>query len=344
MIQNKWIRNGVLAALTFSTFHCQIFFVEEPGTAPDEIFEYLWQDYHDHYGPTQIRGVDWSALYDVYRPQINANSSDQQLFDVITTMLATLNDDHVSVVAPDREHFSSNIYFNTHFEHELFDRKLIENNYLDSGYVSDTENSEYTLGTIQGDILYFHPVWVNSSFFELKPFIESKPNAKALIFDLRHNYGGDFTFMTTELGYLFDQKRRIFSSRTKNGTGANDFTKWYHYYMEPEGDYFNHPIYVLIDKYTNSAAERTVLALDVLPNVTLVGETTNGSHSTSIGRELANGWYYTISTQEILRGDTGISEEGDGISPDHAVQNTVAEMDAGKDNVIDFTLNLINSL
>ena len=54
---------------------------------------------------------------------------------------------------------------------------------------------------------------------------------------------------------------------------------------------------------TISAGERAVMAFDVLPNVMLVGETTNGAHGTNIGRELANGWFYTLVTQKVELSD-----------------------------------------
>ena len=94
---------------------------------------------------------------------------------------------------------------------------------------------------------------------------------------------------------------------------------------------------MLIDRYTISAGERAVMAFDVLPNVLLVGETTNGGQGTQIGRELANGWFYTLVTQKVELSN-GQSYEGIGLAPDVEMKNTQEEINAGLDKVLQFAI------
>jgi carboxyl-terminal processing protease len=91
---------------------------------------------------------------------------------------------------------------------------------------------------------------------------------------------------------------------------------------------------VLTDRRTPSAAERAVMALRTLPQVTVMGDTTNGSLSTKIPRELANGWYYSLTPQQVEMFD-GRSYEGRGLAPDVVVRNDPLEVRAGSDRLLE---------
>lgn len=98
---------------------------------------------------------------------------------------------------------------------------------------------------------------------------------------------------------------------------------------------------VLTDRYTISAGERTVMALREFPTVTVVGDTTSGAHGTMIGRELANGWFYSLVPQKVLMSDEK-SYEGIGIAPDIRVINRKDELRRGIENTLDYTIKYIN--
>jgi len=80
------------------------------------------------------------------------------------------------------------------------------------------------------------------------------------------------------------------------------------------------------------------MALKVLPNTVQIGDTTNGSHSTQIGRELQNGWYYTLATQRVTYAD-GNSYEGIGMIPDIVVKNFRSHLDQEVDDVLNAAIN-----
>lgn len=86
-----------------------------------------------------------------------------------------------------------------------------------------------------------------------------------------------------------------------------------------------------------SATERLVMAFQTLPNATTVGDTTNGSLSSKILRELPNGWNYSVCPQKVEAFD-GKYYEGIGLAPDHLIQNTPDEMYAGNDAVLEFAI------
>ena len=58
-----------------------------------------------------------------------------------------------------------------------------------------------------------------------------------------------------------------------------------------------------------------------------------------IGRELVNGWYFTVCPQ-IVEFMDGKSYEGIGMIPDITVQNTEEDMDAGQDKTLEMALEV----
>jgi C-terminal processing protease CtpA/Prc len=151
---------------------------------------------------------------------------------------------------------------------------------------------------------------------------------------MRHSKGGNFTYAFSEFGRLTNAERLVFTSKTKSGPGPNDYTELYNWNISPSGTYFNKPIVLITDRYTISASERAVMAFKVLPNVTIVGDTTNGAIGTKIGKELANGWFYSIVTQKTYY-QGGNTFEGVGIPPDIYVKNTNAQMANGQDKTLE---------
>lgn len=311
-----------------------VFFDDEPVNSPEAVFESLYTSFVESYGPTIERNVNWDSLYTVYRPMVTANSTPDQLYNAITSMLAVLDDGHVGLTAPDKPGFNSNFIRHNKIDNDLFDLDLVKTNYLESGYNASSDNG-YVYGKLKNEnIAYIYFDYVADNFFVLEDFLKEYANVDGLVIDLRHNQGGDFTFSYSTLGPLTDKKRLCFKSRTKTGPGPNDFTNWYDWYIEPSGTYYDKPIIALIDRYTISAGERTAVALATLPNVTMMGDNTCGAFATMIGRELANGWYFTLPTQNTLL-DDGKSYEGIGVIPDVYSRNDATEMSQGTDATLE---------
>lgn len=314
---------------------CEKMFVEQPANNPEAIFENLWSTFNEEYAPFEERNVDWDAQYNLYRPLVHANTTDSDLFEIISQMLASLDDGHVGLTAPNRKTFYSNNIRNLKIDDELFDMSVIKSNYLEAGYKEGEEQS-YVYGKLKDyNMAYINFKFVGPNFFALNDFLEEYKNADGFVIDLRHNDGGDFTYCFSEIQQLTNEKRYVFRSKTKNGKGKNDYTDWHEWFIEPSasGKYVNKPMVVLTDRYTISAGERSVMAFKTLPNVIIVGDTTNGGHGTMIGRELANGWFYSLVPQKVEMPD-GQSYEGVGIAPDVYVKNQMSEIEAGQDKTL----------
>lgn len=319
---------------------CKKMFIEIPGNDPEAIFEELWSTFNKEYAPFEERNVDWDEVYETYRPQVRSTTTDDELFAILSQMLAVLDDGHVSLTAPDRDIVFSNKIRNELIDDSLFNIPVVKT-YLDKDFKEGEEGS-FIYGKIKNENLaYIFFEHVGENFFKLNDFLNEYSNVDGYIVDLRHNEGGDFTYCFSEIGRLVNQPYKVFSSKTKTGPGRNDFTAWYDWYIHPKGEYVNKKIVVLTDRYTISAGERAVMAFITLPNVTVVGDTTNGAHGTMIGRELANGWFYSIVTQKVKLFD-GISYEGIGITPDIYCKNVVSEIAGGIDKTLQLSIDLLN--
>ena len=311
----------------------------QPGNDPESIFEDLWQTFKQDYANFDERNVDWQQEYSTYRPMVNENTTNDELYEVLTQLLATLNDGHVELNAPGRKIFKSNIYMNEEERNGLFDLDLIKSNYMNNGFAADTEDIN-TYGLIN-NVGYWHMLWIHENLLSTDKILAKFKDANGLIIDLRNNGGGDMTYSFSELGRLTDTEVFTHRSKTKNGPGEDDYTAWYNWNLHPRGSYFDKPIILITDRYTLSAAERTCMILKSLPNVTHIGETTNGGHSTKVGKELANGWFYSIAPQKIEFRD-GQSYEGIGLIPDIEVMNTSSDIQSGRDKVLERALEEIN--
>lgn len=316
---------------------CSAFYEEEPANNAEAIFENLWYTFNEEYAVFDERGVDWDEQYDIYRPQVDATTTDDELFTIISEMLTPLDDGHVTLTAPGKQVFFGNKIRREKIEDELFDIEVVKSNYLEPGFKIGDDGSDkapYVYGKLKNsNAAYIYFRYVGDNFFVLDEFLDAFPDVDGYVIDLRHNDGGDFTYCYSEIGRLVGQERFVFRSKTKNGKGKDDYTDWHEWFIKPAGIFIDKPISVLADRYTISAGERAVMAFDVLPNATLVGDTTNGAHATLMGRELANGWFYSLVTQKVET-EKGKSLEGIGIAPDVLIKNT----QAGMANGIDATL------
>jgi carboxyl-terminal processing protease len=206
--------------------------------------------------------------------------------------------------------------------------------------VQGPDEEDYTYGLLQDDIGYIWLGHVGANWGQLEKAM-GQAALSGLVIDLRHNEGGDFTFALQALQKLNPSRKEVFRSRTKNGDGPDDFTDWHTWHLEGGGTAPGYPIVVLTDRYTVSACERTVMALRQMDGVTIIGDTTNGAISTTVARQLPNGWGYRIAPQDVEAPD-GSVYEGIGIPPAMFIQNTMTDVMAGKDKVLEKAIEMIN--
>ena len=314
----------------------KLLFEPEPENNPEALFEELWSTFNKDYACFDERNVNWQEQYDFFRPQVSSYTSDEELLIIFKSLLSTLNDGHVQLATPYEEKlfFSDSIY-NLRIDDDLFDLDVIKSNYLNTELLENGYGGN-TYGKI-GNLGYVHIEFIGENLRSIHEILDHFSSVDGLIIDLRHNYGGNFTYAFSEFGRFTNEERYVFRSKTKSGPGPNDYTEWYSWSVYPTGEYYDKPIVLITDRYTGSAADRTTMLLKALPNVIHVGETTNGNFGTKIGKELVNGWYYTVVTQKIEFMD-GQLYEGIGLSPNIYVKNTHSEMENGQDKTLEEAL------
>jgi hypothetical protein len=89
--------------LIFLLSGCEMMFQEQPENTPIAIFENLWNTFNEEYAPFDERNIDWNAEYSRFRPLISENTSQDELYVVLTQLLATLDDGHINLTVPGRE-------------------------------------------------------------------------------------------------------------------------------------------------------------------------------------------------------------------------------------------------
>jgi hypothetical protein len=322
-----------------------MFFEPDPANAPESNFEILWKDFDRYYAQFPLRHIDWDSVYSLYRPQISPSTSDRQLFNIFSNIVHGINDMHVSLYTPMGDVYRKSVnpasypsmrlinackYIQCGVpQKSLFEYRTCQTN--DIGYLIIPTFSGQGEGLSIADPRY---LVIDDILLQWK-------NMKGIIIDVRWNSGGNSTNAEAVAGRFADQSRLYSYRRQKIGPGKDDYSSWKSSSIEPKGSYqFLKPVVVLTSRATSSSAEMFVMAMQVLPNVTIVGDTTGGGVGNPIFRELPNGWTYRLST-EIEADAQGRVVEGVGVFPDVPVLTTVADSANGIDRMLEKGIDII---
>lgn len=322
---------------------------EDPVNSPQNNFQIMWDEFDRWYAGFIVRNIDWDSLYTVYRPQVTPQTSDAELWDIVTAMLNHLDDFHTEIEDP-----VSSLVFNAYLKPPYpieFDRDLIKENYLNNiyqfagdgrllyGQLSDQIGYIYIFNFVGRKSSFDPPEWAE----DIDQIVSQFENLEGLIIDLRQCRGGEDPTALRLAGAFADAKRFVFTVQTRNGPEHDDFDEPIKRYVEPLGPkQFTKPIVLITDYATPSAAEAFALSMVSLPHVTHIGDSTAGAHSAqSNDRYLPNGWVYRMSHQ-LTKTPDGRSPEGIGVVPDILISNTEADIRSRSDKVLEFAIDHLN--
>ena len=82
------------------------------------------------------------------------------------------------------------------------------------------------------------------------------------------------------------------------------------------------------------------MMMNILPNVTLIGNNTQGAFSDVKEVKLKNGWRLSLSNMRFVDLNK-VNHEGEGIAPDVSIFNQLEQMKQGNDEVLAKTFELI---
>jgi len=322
---------------------------------PEKNFEYLWKTFDRNYAIFGPKKVDWKALYRVYRPKVKPQTTDDELFEIMSSMLGHLNDNHVRLTSekPFRVFFAGILnelmreknFKSANEARQFLNKRPVPEKYIKSELM-ERMNGVFAFGWVDEGIGYFHFKGfgnIPESTAVIDEILRTFQDAKGIIVDVRKNSGGDDRVGKLIADRFADQKRLYMITYTRNGPNYDDFTPPKYWYVEPDGPQrFTKPVVLLTNRLSISAAENFALAMRVLPHVTVVGDLTSGVFADVYGDTLPNGWGFGVS-YKLFVDYSGFCWEGIGVPPDLRIINTDDDIQQEKDRVLEFAIEFLNS-
>jgi hypothetical protein len=145
----------------------------------------------------------------------------------------------------------------------------------------------------------------------------SLAEARALILDLRKNYGGDPQTVAFAMSYFFDPTPVHLNdiwSRDEDVTWQNWTTR------DLPGKRFgaHKPVFVLVSKDTISGGEEAAYDLQTQKRAIVIGEPTAGGANPAPRHDLPDGFHIAIPSARAINPVTHTNWEGTGVRPDVA--------------------------
>ena len=317
---------------------CERAFIEpDPADNPVENFDLLWNTVDEKYAFFDYKDIDWDEVYQRYRPLVNNNMTEEDLFWVMNDMLYELRDGHVNLVSD----FDVARNWDWYLDYPAnFNETILERNYLGKDHrivipfrtkvIDDVGYIRYGsfLSLIDGE--------------RLDRLVDEYRDLNGIIIDIRDNTGGALAYVDTLATRLAqrngEEEVTVGYVRYKDGPGHNDFTRTFPVKLS-EHRSFNKPVVVLTNRQVYSAANAFAAYMSSLPNVTLVGDVTGGGGGAPYSGELMNGWQFNFSANQLM--DLDQEQIENGVAPDIKVDISAEDEAAGRDTILETALDLL---
>ncbi len=319
---------------------CDHHLFEENNDDPVTVFDSYWHELDRNYSFFTYSNLNWDSVYAVYRPKVDGHTSQINLFQILTNVTDLLHDAHTNLYTP--LGVTGNInYFNQYPANQI----TLDSSYFDN--LKTTRMYEYStlkstnigyikIKTFDGDRKYFE---------EIDTLLDVLKNTAGLIIDVRSNRGGEITNSEIVASRLADSSRIAGRYRVRNGPHHTDFSNWMDIPISPNKTaiHYHKPVAVLTNRQSYSATEWFVLFMHVLPNITIVGDTTGGGSAIPLVRELSNGWILRTSNTQILI-PAGRDFQFTGLYPDVAIWITPEDELMGIDTILEKAISLLKKI
>ncbi len=309
-------------------------------TAPTPTAEYasqfdaLWATFDREYSYFVHKQIDWNALRTAYRDRALAAGDQTAFIAVVREMLSHLHDLHVVIRDPSGRTLPT-------YEPQSFtnwNRRVWDEYVARAGWSQG--QIDWGHGVLDGVPYVTIGGWGASSIraADFDAAFERYRNAPAMILDVRPNSGGNDSLAFDIAGRFTPSTLTIGSVRFRNGPAHSDFGAPTIRTVSARGAWqYAGRVYLLIGARCASSNESFILAMSLLPNVTLVGERTAGATGNPGTFPLAGGWSYTVSRWIEYTRDNQVIEDN-GIQPDVVVPASDADFAQGRDPVLDWAL------
>lgn len=312
---------------------------EQFDDTPVGNFEALWKIIDEHYCffdyKQQEYGLDWQAVYQKYKPMVQGEMTDLQLFEVLCSMLSELRDGHVNLSAAHDygRYWSWFENYPANFSDTLLRRYMGVDYRIASGL-------QYRI--LDDNIGYIRYESFTNDLGEgnLDDVLIHMLLCRGIIIDVRNNGGGNLTNAEVLASRFCNERTLVGYLQHKTGKAHDSFSKLEPKYLEPSSRLRWHkPVCVLTNRHVFSAANEFVTYMKELPNVKIVGDHTGGGAGLPFSSSLPNGWVVRFSAVPMC--DAHLQPTEFGVDPDYEVQLTDADFQKGEDTIIEFARRLM---
>ncbi|MFP6738893.1 MAG: S41 family peptidase [Planctomycetota bacterium] len=325
-------------------------------SAPEEVFEELWGVFNERYAFFKLREVDWKAQYRKHRSRVTAKTTDDELFRILSELLAPLKDGHVTLAIKGKGKKKKEFCpeEQADFERKFPSRKLqkrfwnmIAGTLKAAGFSEPKDLAEVFSYCRSKDLGYLRIAEMEGPRKKaldraLDRILGELQDTRGIIIDIRDNPGGTDDFVYRVVTRFADKKRVGHYKKTKKGPGEDDFGELRTRYLEPGGTVrYKGYLMLLTNDASYSAADVFAMLMADLPQATLIGDHTNGIFSDMLEKKLPNGWKYSLSHQRYYS-SARVCYEGRGIPVDVEVPNTRSDLEKGADPVVTRALELLS--
>ena len=340
---------------------------------PNNIFKHFWNNFNDYYAFFDKRQVNWAVQHAKFKPQVDENMSDEDLFNLLSSMINPIKDAHITLESQNdlftpeqpkkffleiQKAFSQQNEFDdlNEFGQWAFQSYFsIIDSYLDaksiklfnspSGYMRlKSATINHSIGYIKIDAM---DDFVDGSEADnvkaVRTFMDeimtSLQDMQGIIIDVRFNGGGYDSVAVAIASYFTDEKKRVLSKKVRYWAGE---TETVYATIKPANESpYLHPVVIIANQDSASAAESFLLTMKSLSQVTLIGENSQGIFSDKLEKTLPNGWNFTLSN-EVFYDSEGINYEGVGVPPDEKVAVfSIGDIKASKDKAIERAMQIL---
>lgn len=331
------VKRIYIIILVIILWGCDKIIDDSTSNSPKEVFQTFWEEVDRHYSFFEYQNTNWDSIYYANIEDIDDLTSDEKLFSLMCTTLDHLNDAHTNLYSPFGKGGNTD-YFDGVSTNELennidyFSNYFTLNSALDYAELKSSNLAYVKIKTFSGE----------QSLFEVLEAISTNLQKKqGIIIDVRSNLGGYISNAQIVLGYFTTETLTACQYRYRNGGAHTDFSDWQDYKITPSNELITDMnIAVITNRMTYSAAEWFVVGAQILPQTTIVGDTTGGGSGRPITRDLPNGWILKVSNTQVLL-PSGDDFQFTGLIPDVPITMTNQDYIDNRDALLEKAIDVL---
>lgn len=323
-------------------------------------FDVFTATYAENYPFFTLKGVNWQQAVASQRKRVTAQTTPNELFDILSDLFLPLKDGHTGLgsEALKRQAFGFKTPPEMRTPQQLARAAEIIDTQYTKGRTARFCNNNIEFTVLDGGVAYLrilsyaqfdansndNAVQLRTLEAALDSIFAGAATWHGLVIDVRDNGGGSDLFGIRIANRLTGAPYWAYNKVTRTDP-VNEFGvgRPRHIMVQPSTQpSFRGPLAVLIGNESQSAAETQVQALlGRTPRIIKIGQNTQGIFSDVLVRSLPNGWRFGLPNEIYLTG-SGQSFDGEGIAPDIRVPVfEQPDLDAGRDPALQTAVRLL---